>query len=228
MAIRTKQQIRTRIQTRVALAWDSNRIDALIQEGYDRLTLIAKLLWIREALADTIHVALYDLPASLQALDRCVWDNRRIPPIPQDDLMWSDAQFATKEGDVFGYMVHGDGTMKLRKLNIPSVSNATKFQIEYFQRDTLASANTPLRIPNRYCAIIEWYVCWRLYEAEGPNQDLDWADHYKSRWEAGLATIDLRKNRFWRLRNRVLAPSTLRGIKPPAPRLPSHYPSGKR
>lgn len=237
---RATPEITTRVQNRLGISTDPaatdiltityspGRIVRVIQEGYYRLCLTAKLLWVRAPLGDVAHQPLYSLPADLQLLERCVWDNRRIPPIPQDALMFSDAQFNTKEGDVFGYMVQGDGTSQLRKLNVPSQTNATKFQIEYYKRHLIVSNLDPLQIPNRYITIVEYYVCWKLFEADGPMQDLTMADHYKSRWETGLATIERRKGRFWNLRTRVSAPTSIRGIKLPAPRLPSHYPSRKR
>jgi hypothetical protein len=188
----------------------------------------SKVLYSRAAIGDVDGTALYALPASFQQLIRCTWDDRTIPQLTETELSRKDKKFETLEGDVIGYTLD-DITGQLRKWKVPSATDATKFQIEFYSRGTALSADaTEFDIPVWMVDIVEYRTVSKLLSIEGDGQDLEGAAWWMKRYEQGKYLIGEKKKKLLKFAVGVMGGSVTSATRLPYPVLPHAYSGPKR
>ncbi len=128
--------------------------------------------------------------------------------------------------DGFGDLVQVDGIDTFEDFGIigPVYRENLNLRIEYRRRGKTLSDDQPFEIPHRYTTYVRHYVLARALEREGPGQDLKLAAHFDARFQAGIARMLKRKNAMNYARAYVMGgSSSVRGQKPPRPRLPYQY-----
>ena len=178
--------------------WSEAEITAYIKEGYDDLCLRTELLWKKASpsgLDDVSRQATYSLPTDLYKIERLTWNRIRLQPVNTAELERRDTQFRTQTGSVYAYAVDGDGIGILRKIRVPSASEAGTTSIEYVRRGaTLSLTTTEVEIPDTYAKYVRFFALARCFERDGPGQKPKQADHYQTRYDEGLARIRNRKS----------------------------------
>lgn len=66
-----------------------------------------------------------ELPPTLTALDRVLWDTRLIEPLEPRTFERLDSRYETTTGEVYGYLWQKDGVRTLRKVRVPAAQAAT-------------------------------------------------------------------------------------------------------
>ncbi len=128
--------------------------------------------------------------------------------------------------DGFGDLVQVDGIDTFEDFGIigPVYRENLNLRIEYRRRGKTLSDEQPFEIPDRYTVYVRHYVLARALEREGPGQDLKLSAHFDARFQAGLARMLKRKNAMAYQKSSVMGGhSSVRGQKPPRPRLPYSY-----
>ncbi len=128
--------------------------------------------------------------------------------------------------DGYGDLVQVDGIHTFDDFGIigPCYRETLSLRIEYRRRGKELSEEQPFEIPDRYTTYLRHYVLARALEREGPGQDLVLSAHFQSRWEAGIARMMKRKNAMSFQKAQVMGGSnSVRGQKPPRPRLPWQF-----
>ena len=225
--MRTKAQARTRIRQFLvdpnSSVWTDDAIDYHIIESYGSLTMQARVIYTRSSIGDVDGTALYSMPATFQQIIRCTWDNFTIPQMTEAELFKADKLFETIEGDVMAYSVD-DITGQLRKWKVPSTTDATKFQIEFFARGTELSADaTEFDIPIWMVDILEYRCVGKLLAQEGDGQDFEGATWWLQRWEEGLNTIRTKQQKLVKNTASIMGGLAMSATRPAGPRYPHHY-----
>lgn len=206
--------------------WSDVELNAYIKEGYNLFCSTTKCIWRREAIPDIADEPLYDLPVGVVELDRVTWDNRRIGPAPPDYFMHKDPAFEYQSGDVFTFMLDGDGYRKIRKIRAPGADDPDKFYVEYYSLgETLSSDSTEFEIPRWYARYVRHFACFRAFNRRGEGQNEELAKHYQSRWLEGLERAQDRSHSAFARRAGILGGSgqaPKRGI-PRGPRFPANF-----
>ena len=99
-------------------------------------------------------------------------------------------------------------------------------RVEFYHNPLVLSNNSDtFDIPDRYVKYGYWYALWRMFEKEGDGQDFETAEHYKKRWEMGLARMQRRKEEAEASnRTGILGGNTgFHRSRPPRPRLPWQF-----
>ncbi len=138
----------------------------------------------------------------------------------------SNAVVVSSETDGFGDLVQVDGIHTFGDFGIigPVYKENLSLRIEYRRHGKVLSDTQPFEIPDRYTKYVRHYVLARALEREGPGQDLILSAHFQARWEAGIARMLKRKSAMEFQKAQVMGgSSTVRGQKPPRPRLPWQY-----
>ncbi len=138
----------------------------------------------------------------------------------------SNAEVLISLTDGFGDLVQVDGIHTFDDFGIigPVYNENLSLRIEYRRRGKELSEEQPFEIPDRYTTYLRHYVLARALEREGPGQDLVLSAHFQSRWEAGIARMMKRKNAMSFQKAQVMGGSnSVRGQKPPRPRLPWQF-----
>lgn len=128
--------------------------------------------------------------------------------------------------DGFGDLVQVNGVNVFEDYGIlgPVFNEANNVRIEYRRRGATLSPNQDFEIPDRYTVYVRHFAQARSLERQGKGQDLILAAHYQSRYEAGVKRMLKRKQAMQFQRAYVLGgASSIRGQKPPRPRLPWNY-----
>ncbi len=128
--------------------------------------------------------------------------------------------------DGFGDLVQVDGIHTFEDFGIigPVYKENLSLRIEYRRRGKTLSTEQPFEIPDRYTTYIRHYVLARALEREGPGQDLKLSAHFDARFQAGIARMLKRKNAMSYQKSSVMGgSSSVRGSKPPRPKLPYQY-----
>ena len=223
---RTRAQSEARVRVKLGdpnnKVWpDDGRILAWLKEAYDDFAYRTKTIFRRAAIADVAGTATYSLPSDFQVLQRCEWNNILCTPVRGYDLSVSDKAFETTQGDVFAYMIDGDGTRTLRKIRVPSANHATKFQIEYYAKGAaLSTSATTFEVPDWMIDIIENKVLHFAYDAEGPGQSIELSMMYLEEYERGVQRILDRRQRIFKMHRPVIGgganrPAIGRPVNPP-------------
>ncbi len=140
-----------------------------------------------------------------------------------DEISTADV-LVTEDG--FGDLVQVDGIDTFEDFGIvgPVYRENLNLRIEYRRRGKTLSDEQPFEIPDRYTTYVRHYVLARALEREGPGQDLKLSAHFDARFQAGIARMLKRKNAMNYARTYVMGgSSSVRGQKPPRPRLPYQY-----
>lgn len=179
--------------------WAAAELQRYIQDGYDDLCLRTLCLWKKEApagLQEVSGTAEYTLPTALYKIDRLSYKKRRLVPLDAAKLQRADPAYRSTQGDIYGYVVEGDGVTTVRYVRVPSASGSN-ISIEYFRRGTALSADgTTFEIPDRYVKYVRFYALWRAFERDGPGQDLKMAEHYQARYLEGVRRMQKRREAF--------------------------------
>lgn len=207
--------------------WSASEINDRLQEGYDDFCLRTGVLWKKDspaALDDVASTATYTLPTEVLVIERCVWDSRMIRPQDRRWLEQHHPAFETQTGDVWGYLLEGDGLRILRKVNVPSTSSSTAFGIEYVRRGLALSDSQGFEIPDHMVKFIRFYALWKCLERDGPGQDVKFADHYQTRYLTGVRRALVRKSRLRSVRVGRMGGELIAATNgPPRPRLPWEF-----
>lgn len=218
-----------------AAIWSSAEIQQYLLEGLDDLIQRTKPLWKRSldtagaqtAVDDADGTATYTLPTDLLEVDRVTWDDVRIRPMYAEDVEHAHPSFESQEGDVYGYILDGDGLRTIRKVLIPSATVANKFVVEYYYRRDSATTYTgasTFDLPDIYLKYVRFFALSRALEREGDGQDLALADHYLQRYQQCLVRVLARKLAVQQKQTGRIGGGPARRVAPPRPRLPWNYP----
>lgn len=223
---RTRAQSEARIRGKLGdpsnKVWpDDGRLLAWLKEAYDDFAYRTKTVFRRAAIADVAGTAVYSLPTDFQLLQRCEWNNIVCTPVRGHDLSLSDKAFESTQGDVFAFMIDGDGTRTLRKIRVPAASHATRFQIEYYAKGAaLADTTTEFEVPDWMVDIIENKALFLAYDSEGPGQSLELSSLYLEEYERGVQRVIERRQRIFKAHTPIIGgganrPAIGRPVNPP-------------
>lgn len=84
-----------------------------------------EIAWLADVGANTAISATDELPASLRALDRVVWNNQTIVALSPRHLRAGDSRFQYTAGEVYAYLWRYDGVRTFRKVRVPAAQAAT-------------------------------------------------------------------------------------------------------
>lgn len=233
----SRQTVREEVERRLGInrssgnvpstLWSAAEINSYLQEGYDDFCIRTGILWKKDspsALDDVAGTATYTLPTEVHQIERVIWNDRMIMPQDRRWLEIHQPQFLTVQGDVWGYLLEGDGLRILRKVNVPAATSTTAFEIEYTRRGATLSDSQNFEIPDRYCKFIRFFALWKCLDRDGPGQDLQFADHWAGRYNDGIARVLVRKSRVRTIRTARLGGEQMQiNYGPPAPRLPWQF-----
>lgn len=98
-------------------------------------------------------------------------------------------------------------------------------RVEYWRNPIAVSdGRDTFELPNRYVKYLRWYAMWKAYERTGPGQDLELAEHYKTRWDAAVVNAGTRQDRVKKARVGILGGFGGRRMgRPPYPSMPWQY-----
>lgn len=100
----------------------------------------------------------------------------------------------------------------------PSVRNTT---IEFRRTSNpISDLSDRPELPPYQLTYVRHYVCWRALKRRGPGQNLKLSEHYRQRWEAGIARVNRRLNLTQSQREIVLGGAGLSPTQPPLARPP--------
>jgi len=181
--------------------WASAELTVYVKEGQADLVRKTGCLWFKSDHANLVPVAAqgtYTLPSDLLLLERLTYQKMKMFPLTRRDAEMRDPLYRTTEGLPRYYIMEGDGIGTIRYVHVPSAAGAaTDVSIEYQRRAaTLSADGTALDIPDRYADYVRHYVMWKAYERDGPGQNLKMADHYRIRYEEGIARMLKRKDQI--------------------------------
>lgn len=172
------------------LLWSVETIYMAARKAVKRLVADTRILWTEEYFDDVAGTALETLPSYFLFLTAATWDYTNLPIIRSVDLIRSEPDWDSKQGDVQAAVFDGDGSQYIRRVYIPSVNAADKFGLEFYR--TVAS---PAAIEDEV-GLLDWtlkyvvyYACWLLLNMEGEGQDVVTALHYKKRYEMGVELV---------------------------------------
>lgn len=179
--------------------WADAEWNSLIKEGYNDLVRQTGILWKKDTPAGLVPVAstgTYTLPTDLLQIERLTWKRIKLDPVtPEEAQQIAGPLYRSTTGDIWGYIVHGDGVGTIRYVRVPSAAGAsTDIAIEYQRRGaTLSADGTAIEIPDRYAKYIRWFAYWKAYERDGQGQDLELSEHYRERYQVAVARVNRRK-----------------------------------
>ncbi len=75
--------------------------------------------------ASTAIPATAELPATLTAIDRAIWDRRGIDALQARSMSQLDSRYEITAGEVYGYIWQKDGIRTLRKVRVPAAQADT-------------------------------------------------------------------------------------------------------
>lgn len=225
---KTLAQARTAVQTTLgdtsAAIWSAGEIDGYLAEGYRDLCRRVGVLWKRDTQDDTAGTALYQLPADLLVLERVTWKDKKIIPARMRQLQRFEPSFLTTEGDVYAYILDGDGPNLMRKVRIPAETAVGRTRLEYQRRPLALSASQDFEIPDYMVKYVQWFAQARCLERNGIGQDLAFSKHFKDRYELAVARLLVRKARWTGARTGRLGGDLSDPLLlPPALRWPWNY-----
>lgn len=205
--------------------WPTVDINAYIKDGYQQFCATVKPIFDREAIPDVEGEALYDLPLGMVSLERVTYKDIRIGSAPASFLEQKDSSFEDQTGEVFSFLLDGDGYGKIRKIRVPAADNADNFYIEYTRLGAeLESDDTEFDIPEWYVAYVEYFALFRCYDRRGRGQNTNLAKHFRSRWAEGLERASEKSLSIGSRGPRVLGGGGRRGVAiPRGPRLPANF-----
>jgi hypothetical protein len=97
-------------------------------------------------------------------------------------------------------------------------------RIEFFRRGSaVVSDNDAFELPDLYVKYLRHFAMHKAMEREGTGQDTKLSDHYRQRFDVGIARMKRRISSVLAQRVRVIGGSDTRGQRPPKPRLPYQY-----
>jgi len=230
VSIRTKAQVRARIQTKLAdtaaVIWSTAELDVYIQNGYDQFTRLTNTIWERKAIPDEVGFGVYDLPEGITSLERVTWDDYRIDSIPTDVFLFQDRMFEQQQGPVTNYMVDGDGFRKIRKIRVPSLAAATKFYVEYYRIGSKLVDTDTFEIPEHYVRAVVFFALGCARMRRGDGQDLKRAAAYMAKWQEVVDRANRRNQQVRKRMQPIVVGGGGRSIvrsRPPRPALPWNF-----
>lgn len=181
----------------------TNDIIPMIQDVfYDFVTRIP-LIWKRLPLPDVLGQATYTIPASynFHEMDRAEYDYWAVTPTPARQLMATNGRFESAGNRPFTFLMEGDGISTLRKIGVPTVSDSTKFQIEFFAVGDEITADAVIPIPVRYLVdYVSSGVKAKAYQKDGDGQSIKLAKLWQECYEDGVKMAQRRKDLFFHRR----------------------------
>lgn len=98
-------------------------------------------------------------------------------------------------------------------------------RIEFSRRGRpIEDQDDTFELPDRYVKYVRNYALWKALERDGDGQDLEFAGHWKMRWDAGIARMLARKNKLAANQRKELQGRDLVvNRRPPLARLPWQY-----
>lgn len=214
--------------------WNAAEIEGYIKEGYDRMMTTTSCKVKVLDLNDTINVGTVDLAVDAPGfyqMERVAWGQLgRIPPLDPERLIQIDPGFRTLTGDVYGWMMDGDGPQILRKVRVPAASATAKFRVEYRSRGAaLTSGSSTFEMPDFWLKYIRMFALWKCYERDGKGRNDKMAKHYMTRYAIGEARLIDVKSRTRRAHHGIMGGGgNLRQYRPPRPQLPWNFPDRSR
>ncbi len=204
--------------------WSAAEINGYLDEGHYALCSRTGLIWAQETISVTADTATYDVSDNAR-VERVTWDDRRLEPLWAAELESTHPAFEETSGDPDFYVFDGDGMGTIRLVPVPDTNNSTDLVVEYTKDvgDTADSGETYSDIPAHYARYLRFFVLFRALERDGEGQDLQLADHYSARYEAGITRISARMAAVRATRRGCIGAIGRRGRKPPRPRLPWNY-----
>lgn len=181
--------------------WAAAELTVYVKDGQADLVRRTGCLWFKSDHANLVPVesqGTYTLPTDLLQLERLTYQKRKMFPLTRCQAQMRDPLYLTTEGVPQYYVMEGDGIGTIRYVRVPAADGASDdISIEYQRRAaTLSADGTSLDIPDRYCDYVRHYVMWKAYERDGLGQNLKMAEHYRVRYEEGIARMLRRKSQI--------------------------------
>lgn len=227
----TRAAVRAKAGDTAAVVWtDNTELDDYINEGQQELAVRANLLWRRSTpsgMKDVAATATYALPTDTFQVERCTWRSLSLLALVPTDLMDSNPSWETEQGEVWGYVIEGDGASVLRKVKVPAVTEAVagNFVLEdYYLPATLTLDADTLALPDWMWRAVQHWALYRMFDREGKGHNPDAAAHYRGRFEQVVVRVQARKAEFLAKRIGRMGDSGGMSIgKPAPPRLPWNF-----
>jgi hypothetical protein len=201
-------------------------LNAYIQDGYDLLTGNTGVLWDRAYLTIVDGTGTYAFPAAAIEIERATYDDRRLLPKTNAELIGMDSRYETTKGEIEYYCLDGDGLRVIRIYRVPSLAAAPPkdVRVEYRKRGTALTADgTPFEIPDWQVKAVRFYAMHMALSREGDGQDLELADHYWMRFLDHTARAKRRMALVSRARTMVMGEMNRLPAGLPRPQLPWKY-----
>ena len=183
------------------VVWTEAEITRYLNDGQRLLVSLTRILWTYTYLNDVIDTALATLPADFIEADRVTWNWAKIPMLTAAELRRIDVLYKTNKGPVRAYTLEEDGTGKLRKWLVPSVTatagqDVNNTRLEYFRLPTtMSAAGDAFSVSDRCVKYLESYAMYRAFERKGMGQNPKAAQHYRARFEEGVQRLLARRRR---------------------------------
>lgn len=215
--------------------WQDTELVRYLQEGYDLLVTQTRALWIRDtpaSLQDVINQGTYTLPTNLFELERMTYRLRLMEPGVSSEMISADRRFRLQTGEVYAYIMDGDGLRTLRKVRVPASNDGGELRTvaEYYRRgEALATAGTAIEIPDRYGKYISFYAAYKALDRDGDGQDQELAGYYAERFSDGQALLlQIRGKVRWARRGVFGTGRDGTRSGPPRPQRPWNFPNRGR
>jgi len=161
----------------------------------------------------------------------------RIPSAAADTYMITDPcrGILRNPSDISTETVHGSWGIPRRIPTQPAVAetwwglprrpfkDGHNTKVEYFSRGKTLNTDQPFDLPDRYVKYVRHYALWKALERNGPGQDIKLGQHWKGRFDDGVARMIRRRQSLTSNRQRVLGDTLLPFGPPPRPKYPWNY-----
>ncbi len=158
------------------------------------------MIWKRLPLPDVLGQATYTIPASynFHQMDRAEYDYWAVSPTPARQLMAQNGAFETAGNRPLTFLMEGDGINTLRKIGVPTTSDSTKFQIEFFAVGDVVTDAGVIALPPRYLlSYVASGVKAKAYQMDGDGQSLKLAELWSFAYEDGVKMAQRRRDLFF-------------------------------
>jgi hypothetical protein len=195
----TRLQLRTAVRRELMDAsgrwWSDSELNQYLNDWQTTLQNECELVWgtSTHTLSTSTFTATV-LNPEIHRLDRMWWNNVRLSPRTSENMNGLDPYWREQSpANPYVAIEHGFGVVELW----PHPSTSGLLTLEYPKVLTMPSDVSVMEVPawTRYSAIP--YCVYRAYLRFSPNQNLNLAIRYKSRWQRQLEAIKSIRDTFF-------------------------------